>query len=140
MHVVARTNMVTTGLPRVVLLADGLVCGLAGVVAVLAAHPAATLLGLKWPATLVVFGTCLLLCGAWFSWRATRRPVGARLVLAVALLNVAWVAGSALILVSGAPALTPEGEWTVGIVAVLVALLAEAQFYALWRTRRGKHA
>ena len=95
---------------------------------------------MKWPAPLVVLGTGLLLYGVWLSWRATRRPVEARLVLAVALLNVAWVAGSALILVSGAPALRPEGEWTVGIVAVLVALLAEAEFYALWRTRRGKHA
>lgn len=130
------TNTATTGSPRVVLLADGVFCGLGGVLSLLAARPASSLLGLNEPAILVVLGTGLLLYGAWLSWRATRRPVEGGLVLAVALLNVAWVAGSVLILVSGVPALTAEGEWTVGIVAVLVALFAEAQFYALWRMKR----
>jgi len=88
------------------------------------------------PAILVVLGAGLLLYGGWLSWRDIDRPVKDSLVLAVALLNVAWIAGSALILVSGVPALTAEGKWTVGVVAVLVAFFAEAQFYALWRMKR----
>jgi hypothetical protein len=102
----------------------------------LAARPAFDLLGLNGPAILVVLGAGLLLYGGWLSWLAIGRPVEDRLVLAVALLNVAWIAGSALILVSGVPALTAEGKWTVGVVAVLVAFFAEAQFYALWRMKR----
>ena len=124
------------GLPRVVLLADAIFCGLSGVIAMLAARPASDLLGLNGPESLVVLGAGLLLYGAWLSWQAIRRPVEGRLVFAIALLNVAWIAGSGLILVSGVPALTVEGEWAVGIVAIIVALLAEAQFYALWRMKR----
>jgi hypothetical protein len=129
------TNTVA-GLPCVVLLADGVFCGLAGVIAMLAARPASDLLGLDGSATLVVPGAGLLLYGAWLSWQAIRRPVEYRLVLAIALLNVAWIAGSGLILVSGVPALPVEGEWAVGIVAIIVALFAEVQFYALWRMKR----
>jgi hypothetical protein len=129
------TNTVA-GLPCVVLLADGVFCGLAGVIAMLAARPASDLLGLDGSATLVVPGAGLLLYGAWLSWQAIRRPVEYRLVLAIALLNVAWIAGSGLILVSGVPALPVEGEWAVGIVAIIVALFAEVQFYALGRMKR----
>ncbi len=130
------TNTSTTGLPRAVLLADGVFCSLSGVITMLAARPAFDLLGLNGPAILVVLGAGLLLYGGWLSWLAIGRPVEDRLVLAVALLNVAWIAGSALILVSGVPALTAEGKWTVGVAAVLVAFLAEAQFYCLWRMKR----
>jgi len=130
------TNTSTTGLPRAVLLADGVFCSLSGVITMLAARPTFDLFGLNGPAILVVLGAGLLLYGGWLSWRAIDRPVKDSLVLAVALLNVAWIAGSALILVSGVPALTAEGKWTVGVVAVLVAFFAEAQFYALWRMKR----
>lgn len=98
-----RTNTATTGPQRAVLLADGVFCGLSGVIAMLAARPASDLLGLNGPAILVVFGASLLLYGAWLSWRAVRQRVEDRLVLSIALLNTTWVVGSVLVLVAGLP-------------------------------------
>ena len=57
--------------------------------------------------------------------RATRGTL-----LTIAALNFAWIVASALLLLSGLAALTTGGNWTVGIIALLVADLAALQLYA----------
>lgn len=131
-----QTRTSTIGLPRAVLVADGAFCALYGAVTAFGAGPISDLAGLEGATLLIAGGAALFLYGAWLMWEATRRPVERWLVLLVALLNIAWVAGEILILTSGVPALTAEGRWVVGVTAVVVALFAEAQFYAYWRMRR----
>jgi len=131
-----QTRTSTIGLPRAVLVADGAFCALYGAAAEIGASPISDFVGMEGASLLIVGGAVLFLYGAWLAWEAARRPVGRWLVLVVALLNIAWVAGEVFILASGVPALTAEGRWIVGITAVIVALFAEAQLYAYWRMRR----
>jgi hypothetical protein len=53
------------------------------------------------------------------------------------VLDLIWVIDSAILLVSGWLPLTSTGMWTIGLIAVAVAVFAELKFFGL---RRMHHA
>lgn len=120
-------------MPRLLLQADGLVVGLAGVALLSRAGPLASVLGLgaAWP--LGVLGAACIPYGAWLGWAATRLPDARlrRLVGTIALANTAWVLASAALLSTHTPALTATGRGVVAAQAGVVALFAAAEACAL---------
>lgn len=124
------------GLLRRALQADGLFCAVSGLALLLDAAPIARFLGIGgfWP----LAGVGVVLLGyAAMLFRDTLQPVlNPQLGRTVALLNVAWVVASVIILLSGWLPLTTEGKWAIAIVADIVATFALVQFYALRRGAR----
>ena len=113
--------------------ADGAVCTALGATLALGASPIAGFTGLPLAATLGL-GLALIPYGAGLFLRA-RRHSDRRMLLTIAALNGVWVAISALMLLEGRPALTSEGSWVVGIVALVVADIAAVQLYAARKTK-----
>ncbi len=123
------------GLARAALRADGAVVLLGGASLLAGAGAVDTFLGLGSPATLATLGAIFLPYGAWLVRAAGRERVPRRLVAVVAGVNAAWVAASAALLLTGAPALTGGGRWAIVAAAAIVALLAGVQVVALRRLR-----
>ncbi len=116
-------------LARALLLVNGAVDGLSGVLMLVAAGPIASFLGIGDPLIVEAVGVVLALFGAVVFWRGLR-STSRRLVLAVAAINIIWAIDIAIVLLVGVPALSEGGRWAVEIVAVLDALVAAAQLYA----------
>ncbi len=123
------------GLPRAALRADAAFCAVTGIVLAAAAEPITRLLGLEPAVVPALIGAGLIVYAAALWWTTTRGPVERRLVLTIALLNSAWTLASALVLLTGQPALTTGGRWAVAILAAIVADCAVVQFYAARRMR-----
>ena len=106
-----------------VLIADGVVSGLCGLALLVAPGPIATLIGLRSSAIVAAVGLSLLGYAAVLVTGA--RGSGARRTAALAVaLNVAWLVGTAAVILSGA--LSREGNWAlilVGDVVLVFALL-----------------
>lgn len=119
---------------RLALLADAIASGAMAVLLAAAASALAEWFGL--PAVLLrEVGLFLLPYAAFLIFLASRAEtprLPARLVVAG---NAFWVAGSILLLVSGWVAPTPLGTAFVIAQALIVAILAEAQFLGLRRLR-----
>ncbi len=115
------------------LLTDGLVSGISGVILIVGAKPLTSFLGLDIPLILVVIGVVLVLYAAMLLQAAIRTPPNRQTARAAVILNLVWVFGSAVILVTGWPPLTTWGKWMIAIVADVVAVFAVLQFYGIWR-------
>ena len=120
---------------RLALLADAIASGAMGVMLALGAAPLADWLGLPFVLLrevglfLIPYATAL----AYFASRGStpRRP--AQVIIAG---NALWVAGSAVLLVAGFLSPTALGIAFVIAQALVVAILAEAQFVGLRRQQR----
>jgi hypothetical protein len=117
-------------LARVLLLVNGAIDGLSGVLMLVAAGPIASFLGIGNALIVEAVGVVLALFGGGV-FCLSLRTVSRRLVLAVALINIMWAIDIAIVLLVGVPALSEGGRWAVEIVAVLDSLVAAAQLYAL---------
>ena len=67
---------------------------------------------------------------------ASKKPISNMQVNTVIVMDVLWVVGSFLLLVTDALALTTTGNWGVLIIADIVLTLAALQFYGLRRMNR----
>jgi hypothetical protein len=112
---------------------DAVASGLCGLVLVLAAEPAAALMGLSAPGVLRAVGALLLVYAAGLLWTATRATVSGRGAGLAVILNAAWVAGSVVLVAAGS--LTPLGDLAVAAVAAAVLAFALLQAVGL-RTLR----
>lgn len=113
-----------------VLLADGAVSGLCGIVMLAGAGTLEAWLGI--PAILLRYaGLSLLPFSALVFALARRDSVARPSVLAVIAANTGWVIGSVLLLVSGWIAPTTLGSIFILAQAAAVAAFAEVQFIAL---------
>jgi hypothetical protein len=123
-------------LPRLLLLADGLVVVAGGAALLTAARPLASVLGLRSAQPLAALGAAFVPYGTGVLWAAgrLREPGLRRLLGAVTSANAAWVALSAILLLLDRPALTVSGRRAVAAVAAVVALFAAAEAFALRRT------
>jgi len=119
---------------RYALAVDGVISGLCGVVAILAARPLADLLGVPAPAVLVVVGAGLLVYAAGLILGARRPRVSPALSRAAVALNGAWVLGSVAVIEAGL--LTAIGNWIVAGVAMVVLAFAAFQYGGLRQARR----
>lgn len=113
--------------------ANSLFCAGSGAGLLLAARPLSGWLGLPWPALLGGLGAMLVVYGA-LLWRVSAEsPLPAARARIIIALDIAWVVGSAALLLADQPGFTTAGKWAVAVVADIVALFALVQFIALRR-------
>jgi hypothetical protein len=131
----AMSSFANWSLLRVALLADAIASGAMGVLMALAAAPLGDWFGL--PVVLVrAVGLILIPYAALLAWLA-RSAVTPRLPAQIVVAgNVVWVVGSLLLLASELVSPTGLGTGFVIGQALIVAILAEAQFVGLRRQRR----
>jgi hypothetical protein len=128
------SGSVSTFLRRVLTL-DAVLSAVMGAVMALAAAPLSSLLGL--PASLLTWtGLSLLPFAALVGWLATRENPPREGVWAVVVCNALWAVGSFALLASGGLEPTLLGKAFIVFQALVVALLAELQFFGLRRARR----
>jgi hypothetical protein len=119
---------------RRVLQVDALVSAGSTAVALFAAGPVEALTGI--PAGLhQTIGALFVFFVAGVAYTATRPTINRAAARTIMLLNFGWVALSAAALLFGWLPLTPAGFWVVVVQAVVVDLLAVAQFLGLRRAR-----
>jgi hypothetical protein len=126
------TQHSTSQLLRRTLQANAVFSSLSGVFA--GAGPITAFLGLKAPIILIVVGIATLLYAGSLFLTAARPSIDRRSGMMYALIDSAWVIASVVILLTEWVPLTTEGEWAVGLVAVIVAIFAELQFLGARRT------
>lgn len=115
-----------------VLFADAVTSAAAGLLMLGGAGILAPLLGLPEP-LLRIAGLSLLPFAALVAGVAMRGPVSRKAVMAIAVVNAAWVAGSVLVVLSNWVAPTMLGHAFVLTQALAVALFAALQAMALRR-------
>jgi hypothetical protein len=121
---------------RRALRANGAFSAVSGLILILAAGPLATLLGLAESSILIGVGVSLLVYAVGLFRNARRETINRVEATIAVVLDVAWVAGSAVVIFAGV--LTTTGNWVVAIVADVVLLFGVLQFYGLRRLRREK--
>ena len=118
---------------RASLLGNALFSGISGVLMLVAGPVLDDWLGTNAPWAIQVLGISLILYAVWLVLSVQDPSVDPRNVKAAIVLDAAWVVGSVLLLVTNWVSLTTQGQWTVAIVADLVAAFAVIQYYALRR-------
>lgn len=119
---------------RVSLLSNAVFSGLSGVCFIAAAGPLSSLIGLPFPAILTGIGVALLAFAAGLAWNARRPVVNRAEAWLAVLLDLAWVAGSGVVI--AVDVLTTTGNWAVALVADVVLAFAILQFLGLRKLRR----
>lgn len=114
---------------------NGLFCGISGIVFIVGAGPITTFLGLSSPSILVVIGIGLLLYAASLFMAAARQTITRQTGFLYAIMDTVWVLGSIVLLLTNWVPFTAEGKWSIGLVALIVAVFAELQYYGAWRVR-----
>jgi hypothetical protein len=117
---------------RKALLADAVLTGFTGIMAVLGSGMMANLLGLR-PALLLWSGAVLVPFAALVAYLATRERMLRPWVIVVIASNVLWVAGSFLLLLFGWVDPNSLGKTFIIGQALIVAVLAELEFMGLRR-------
>ena len=112
---------------------NALFSAVSGLISLIEARPLAAFTGLDAPAVFVGLGITLLAYAAVLFVVTNGETVERRFGITAVVLDVAWVAGSAAILLSGWPELTTAGRWTVALLAEAVAFFAAWQWYGLRR-------
>jgi len=107
--------------------------GLSGALFVVAATPLASFLGIDTPLVLMVLGVTLLLYAVALFRQAAQESINRQFTIAAILLDVAWVAGSIVLLLTGWVPFTTGGKWAVAIIADIVAVFAALQYFGLRR-------
>jgi len=117
---------------RTALVANAAFSALSGMALVVASRPLASLLGVDATWILLVIGVGLVGYAAWLLVIARREPTDPREVKAAIGADLAWVAGSTLLVAWGP--LARRGEMLVGVVAVVVLGFALLQANAIRRS------
>ena len=113
---------------------DGVASGLCGVLLLAGAGPLSSLMGLAGPGIARMVGALFVAYAAALLWNAARARVSRGGALAAVVLNAAWVAGSAVVILDGS--LTALGNLAVAAVAVAVLLFAILEAVGLARLRQ----
>lgn len=95
-----------------------------------------TLFGLAAPTIIMIVGITLLLFGAFTFYVARRQPLIKPFVWEIIALDISWVVGSVLLIVTDAFSLTTAANWTVLIIADIVLAFAILQVIGLRRYQR----
>lgn len=115
---------------RRTLLANASFTGVSAVVLIAARDPLSPLFGLTSPSLLTSIGIALLLYAGTLVREARREPPQKYALVAAALLDAGWVAGSVIVLVLAWPALAPGGRVLIIGAALIVEVFAFLQFRA----------
>lgn len=130
----SRETSQESNLLRNALRGNALFSGFSGMVSVFAAQSLAAFTGLQEPLVFIVIGVVLILFALDLIWIASRESIDRRFVWAVIILDIAWVAGSAIILLLDLIPLTVAGRWTTILLAETVAVFAILQYIGLRRS------
>ena len=118
---------------RASLLGNALFSGSSGLFMLIAGPTLDDWLGTDAPWAIQVLGVSLMLYALWLVLGVDDTSVDPPNVKTAIVLDVAWVVGCVLLLVTNWVSLTTEGQWTLAIAADLVAAFAIFQFSALRR-------
>ena len=118
---------------RRALTANGIFTLVSGAGLMIGADFFADLLGLNNPLILTAVGLMLVLYAPFVFWVSLRKPILRQAVIAIILLDLFWVLGSALLLIGGWLPLSTTGKWLVAITADIVAVFAVLQTIGLRR-------
>jgi hypothetical protein len=129
-----RIHNSTSAFLRKALTANSVFSAISGAIMILAGKTLAAFLGLPARANLTVLGGSLLAYAFILFWSARREVISHAQVKVFVILDAAWVIGSFAAILSGL--LSKSGNWTAGILADIVLLLAILQAYGLHRIRR----
>jgi hypothetical protein len=113
---------------------DGVASGLCGVLLLAGGGPVSTLMGLAGAGIARMVGALLVLYAAALLWSGARARVSRGGALTAVVLNAAWVAGSAALILAGP--LTALGNLAVAAVAAAVLLFAILEAVGLTRLRQ----
>lgn len=122
-----------SGFVRGVLLGNALFSILSGLELTFWSQAVAAYLGAPTPGLFLAIGIVLLLFAADVAWIATQSQIERKAVQAIIALDIAWVIGSIVLLLTGWLPFSIEGKWAVGIVADVVAIFALLQYLGLRR-------
>jgi hypothetical protein len=137
--VVTRSLAVSRGdtLLRRALQGNALFSTLCGVLLVFDPGPLDALVGLGSPNALTILGALTLFGAVAVVWIATRPTIDRGSAGAILAMDVAWVVGSFILLMTGLLHLSATGNWVVAGIAVAVADFALLQSYGISRLPRG---
>src|SRR5262249_11866513 len=124
---------VQSNLLRLALRADAIFCIATGAIGLVAAQSLSAILGIQPPLALSILGMLVILYGAFLCYAAVQAPISRRIAVAAMVLDAIWVIDSVVLLVAGWLPLTSAGMWTIGLLAVVVAVLGELTFFGLRR-------
>ena len=85
---------------------------------------------------LVITGVDVLLWAAFVYWVASRKEIKPTLAKLIIAGDFLWVIASAALIAFDPFSLTTDGKWAIGILAVIVALFGDVQFFGLRRLQR----
>ena len=116
--------------------ANGVFSSVSGLTMVLASNSLANFLGISQPQMIFELGIMLIGFGALLIYFYRRKRVHVANAIAITVLDLAWVAGSAILVVAMPDLFSSAGMVSVIAVAVVVLMLFDLQAYAIWRARR----
>src|SRR5215471_19436968 len=125
-----------TCLLRKALIGNALFSTLSGLTIVFAQGWVLRILGLSSTVNLLILGVGLIAFAATLVINARKQQVKASDAWIAVLMDLAWVAGSC-VLIFVVP-FSMEGKWVVGVVAELVLLFAVLQFVGIRRIQKGE--
>lgn len=108
--------------------------GLSGLALTVAASPISSFIGVPAPLVLAAVGIGLMAFAAVLYWLGSR-PVSRTTLITIGVLDMIWVAGSAMLLLGGWVPFTTAGMWVVALTAEIVFWFAVVEFYAAWRQK-----
>lgn len=101
------------------------------------ANSIAQWIGLNNATILVGLGIVLLPFAFYVYKVATMETLNSKLVWVIIELDLLWVVGSAILLLSNVVSLTTAGKWSVGLLADVVALFAIFEYVGLRKAQKG---
>src|SRR5690606_27867573 len=111
----------------------GLFSALSGFVFLFGARPLAAFMGLPWPAALMGVGLVTVLYAGLLLWMTAQPSINRSFARATVALDASWVLASVAILLAGWPPLSVAGNWTIILLAEIVATFAILQAVGLRR-------
>ena len=130
-----RNKVIPSSPLRRAMRANGIFSGASGAALLVAAGPISRFTGVGQPAFLAVIGVLLVGYAALLFWSTNSARIDRRLGVTAVVLDLAWVAGSAVLLLTDWVPFTTAGQWTVGLLAEVVFWFAVWQGYALLRKK-----
>jgi hypothetical protein len=115
---------------------DGALCLLGGVALAATASQVAPLIGIAAPLALGLLGVVLVVYAALLLATARQDHIARRLTIVTLTIDLLWIAGSAILVVSNVPPLTGVGWWLILGLALGVAGIAELKLWSLWQSRQ----
>ena len=114
---------------RPILYANAVFSGLSGLIFSVASKAISAFLGIDAPIIILAIGLDLIVFAGLLYYFGSRPTISRNFVLFAIIADSIWVLGSILLLLTDWAALSVEGKWAVGILAIIVDIFAALQFF-----------